>query len=102
MPAQDKPQGGQTGSAAHSLKDEAADQFGRLADQATDTFRDVADQAQHFAGRMAEQGREAGEKVQEVAENLKAAAHKSLKDQPMVTLAMAVVLGFVLGALWRK
>jgi ElaB/YqjD/DUF883 family membrane-anchored ribosome-binding protein len=102
MPAQDKPHGGQTGSAGHSLKDEAADQFGRLADKATHTFRDVSDQAQHFAERMAEQGREAGEKVQEVAGNLKAAAHKSLKDQPMVTLAMAVVLGFMLGALWRK
>jgi len=102
MPAQSNPRGDQTGPTVHSLKDEATDQLGKLADQATDTFRDVTDQAQQFAGRMAEQGREAGEKVQEVAGNLKAAAHKSLKDQPMVTLAMAAVLGFVLGALWRK
>ena len=102
MPAQSKPHGDQPGRTVESLKDEATDQLGKLADQATDTFRDVTDQAQQFAGRMAEQGREAGEKVQEVAGNLKAAAHKSLKDQPMVTLAIAAVLGFVLGALWKK
>jgi ElaB/YqjD/DUF883 family membrane-anchored ribosome-binding protein len=102
MPAQANPHGDQTGRTVHSLKDEATEQFGKLADRANNTFRDVTDQAQQFVGRMAEQGREAGEKVQEAAGNLKAAAHKSLKDQPMVTLAMVAVLGFVLGALWKK
>jgi ElaB/YqjD/DUF883 family membrane-anchored ribosome-binding protein len=27
---------------------------------------------------------------------------KSLKDQPMATLAVAAVIGFALGALWKK
>ena len=52
-------------------------------------------------GRVVEQGREAGDKVQEVAGNIKGAVDKSVKDQPMATLAMAAVLGFVLGAIWK-
>lgn len=51
---------------------------------------------------MAEQGREVGDKVQEVAGNLKGAVDKSVKDQPMATLAIAAVLGFVLGAIWKS
>ena len=39
MPAQTKPHGDQTGRTVDSLKDEATDQFGKLADQATETFR---------------------------------------------------------------
>ena len=67
-----------------------------------DKFRDVADQAEQIASRVAEQGREVGNKMQEVAGNLKGAVDKSVKDQPMATLAMAAALGFVLGALWKK
>jgi ElaB/YqjD/DUF883 family membrane-anchored ribosome-binding protein len=38
----------------------------------------------------------------EVAGNLKSAVDKSVKDQPIVTLAMAAAVGFVLGALWKS
>ena len=48
------------------------------------------------------QGREAGERMQEVAGNMKGALDRSVKDQPMATLAMAAVVGFVLGALWKS
>ena len=51
---------------------------------------------------MAEQGREAGQQVQEVAGNIKGAVDKSVKDQPMATLAVAAMVGFVLGALWKS
>jgi ElaB/YqjD/DUF883 family membrane-anchored ribosome-binding protein len=37
----------------------------------------------------------------EVAGNLKGAVDKSVKDQPMATLALAAVVGFVLGAIWK-
>jgi hypothetical protein len=40
--------------------------------------------------------------MQEVAGNLKDAVDRSLKDQPLATLATAAALGFVLGALWKK
>ena len=38
----------------------------------------------------------------EVAGNLKGAVAKSVKDQPMATLAVAAAVGFVLGALWKS
>jgi ElaB/YqjD/DUF883 family membrane-anchored ribosome-binding protein len=102
MPAQSTPYRGQATGSANDLKEKATDQFEKIADKATDTFRNVADQAEHFAGRVADQGREVGDKVQEVAGNLKGAVDKSVKDQPMATLAMAAVAGFVLGALWKS
>jgi len=102
MPAQTTPHGGQTTSSASDLKERATDKFEKIADKATDKFRDVADQAEHFASRVAEQGRDVGDKVQQVAGNLKGAVDKSVKDQPIATLAMAAVLGFVLGAIWKS
>jgi ElaB/YqjD/DUF883 family membrane-anchored ribosome-binding protein len=84
------------------LKDKATDQFEWMADKATDQLNKVADQVEGVASRVADQGREMGEKVQVVADNFKGAVNKSVKDQPMATLAMAAALGFVLGALWKS
>jgi ElaB/YqjD/DUF883 family membrane-anchored ribosome-binding protein len=84
------------------LKDKASDRLGRLADKATEQVRGAAHQVEDFASRAAEQGREAGERMQEVAGNVKGAVDKSLKNQPMATLAAAAVVGFVLGALWKS
>ena len=84
-------QSGYSGSTTHDIKEKATDQFERMADQ-----------AENVANRVSEQGREAGERVQEVAGNFKGAVDRSVKDQPMATLAIAAVLGFVLGALWKS
>jgi len=73
-----------------------------MADKASDQFKSMADQAENVANRVGEQGREAAERVQEVTGNLKGAVDRSVKDQPMATLAMAAVVGFVLGALWKS
>ena len=51
---------------------------------------------------MAEQAREYGEKAQKVVNEFKPLVEKSLKEQPMATLAGVVLMGFVLGALWKK
>ena len=40
--------------------------------------------------------------MQDVAGNFKGALDKSLKDQPMATLATAAITGFVIGALWKS
>jgi ElaB/YqjD/DUF883 family membrane-anchored ribosome-binding protein len=72
------------------LKEKATDQLGR-----------AADQAEQMGNRVADQGRQAGERMQEVAGNFKGALDKSVNDQPMATLAMAAVVGFVLGAIWK-
>ena len=73
-----------------------------MADKATDQFGRAADTVEDVASRVVEQGREAGERVQEVAGNVKSAVDKSVKDQPMATLAVAAIVGFVLGALWKS
>jgi ElaB/YqjD/DUF883 family membrane-anchored ribosome-binding protein len=103
--AQSTPPRGQSsysGSPTHDIKEKATDQFERMADKASDHFRNLADQAESVANRATEQGREAAERVQEVAGNFKGAVDRSVKDQPMATLAMAAVVGFVLGALWKS
>ena len=91
-----------SGSTAHDIKEKATGQFERLADKATDQFKSVADTAEDVATKVAEHGREAGERMQEVAGNFKGAVDRSVKDQPMATLAMVAALGFVLGALWKS
>lgn len=79
------------GATASDLKDKAQDQFKR-----------VSDQVEGLASSAASRAQEAGERVQEVAGTVKGAVDKSLKDQPMATLAVAAVAGFVLGALWKS
>jgi ElaB/YqjD/DUF883 family membrane-anchored ribosome-binding protein len=44
---------------------------------------------------------EAAKSVREVTNNFGNALDNSLERQPMTTLAMAVGVGFVLGALWK-
>jgi ElaB/YqjD/DUF883 family membrane-anchored ribosome-binding protein len=93
---------GYPGSTTQDIKEKATGQFEKMADKATDNFRHMANQAEDAANRMVEQGREVGERMQEVAGNFKGAVDRSVKDQPMATLAMAAVVGFVLGALWKS
>ena len=90
------------GSTTRDMKDKATGQFDRMADKATEQFKSVADGAESVANRVMKEGREAGEGMQEVAGNLKGAVDRSVKDQPMATLAMAAAVGFVLGAIWKS
>jgi ElaB/YqjD/DUF883 family membrane-anchored ribosome-binding protein len=80
------PQTGSPGSAERK----AADVTERVAAQVESTVADITDR-----------GREASRSVREVSENFGSALDRSLERQPMTTLALAVGLGFVLGALWK-
>jgi ElaB/YqjD/DUF883 family membrane-anchored ribosome-binding protein len=71
-----------------------------LKDKATEQFKKVADRVEGYARSAADQLRDSG--AGEVAGNVKRAVDKSVKDQPMATLAMAAAVGFVLGALWKS
>ena len=79
-----------------------SDTMSDLKDKASDQVRRAADSAEDVASRVADQGRQAAEGVQDVAGNMKSALDKSIKDQPMATLAVAAAMGFVLGALWKS
>jgi hypothetical protein len=52
-----------------------------------------------MASRVADQGRQAGEQMQEVAANFKGARDKSIKVQPMATLAGGLAAIGVIAAL---
>ena len=68
----------------------------------TDYTKKAAENAQDMAGKVAEQAREYGEKAQEAARQAKPLVEKSLREQPLITLAGVAAIGFVLGALWKK
>jgi ElaB/YqjD/DUF883 family membrane-anchored ribosome-binding protein len=70
-----------------------------IKDKATDQFKKVADRVEGLASDAVDHLRDTG--AGEVAGNLKGAVDKSVKDQPMATLALVAVLGFVLGAIWK-
>jgi ElaB/YqjD/DUF883 family membrane-anchored ribosome-binding protein len=65
-------------------------------------LKETAEGAQEMVGKVAEQAREYGEKALEAAKEFKPFVEKSMKEQPMATLAGAAVIGFLLGALWKK
>jgi ElaB/YqjD/DUF883 family membrane-anchored ribosome-binding protein len=94
--------GKRTQSTASDMAEQAADKAAEYAGKAGEQIDRVIETADATIRSAADQGREAGERVQEVAGNLKTAVNKSVKDQPMATLAVAGVLGFVLGALWKS
>jgi ElaB/YqjD/DUF883 family membrane-anchored ribosome-binding protein len=73
-----------------------------MADKATDQFGKVADQVEGYAKAVADKGREVGHDVGEVTDRFRGAVDKSVREQPMTTLPIAAVVGFVLGALWKS
>ena len=65
------------------LSEKASD----LKDQATGQIKKAAEQVEGYASDVMDKLRDTG--AGEVASNLKGAVDKSVKDQPMATLAMA-------------
>ena len=78
------------------------DRMRDLADNTTDRVKNLTDRAEEVAREAAEQARMYGEKAQEAAKNFKLFVEKSMKEQPMGTLAAAAVIGFALGAIWKR
>jgi ElaB/YqjD/DUF883 family membrane-anchored ribosome-binding protein len=89
-------------AAASDMAGQVADKASEYASKAGEKLDQAYESADATVRSVAEQGREAGERVQEVAGNMKSAVDKSIKDQPMATLAVVGALGFVLGALWKS
>lgn len=85
------PDTGRVGEIAGDLKEKAAEQIDKLAGQVEGAAKAARDQ-----------GREMGEHVQVVADNFKTALDKSVRDQPITTLAMTAAVAFVIGALWKS
>jgi len=73
-----------------------------LADAVTDRFKEVTDDVQERVGQVAEQALQYAEMAQDAVRQFKPFVQKSFKEKPMTTLASFVLVGFVLGALWKK
>lgn len=84
-------------TASHDLADKAVDAGIRAVDSLDRAVTNVQDTGQ----RLATQGSELGENLQKVAKNFSNAVDKSVTEEPMTTLGVAVAVGFVLGALWK-
>jgi ElaB/YqjD/DUF883 family membrane-anchored ribosome-binding protein len=82
--------------------DAGKERLREMADVAADKVKNVAENAEEIAGKVAARAREYGEKAQEAVKNFKPYVDKSMREQPMATLGVAAVIGFVLGALWKK
>ena len=68
----------------------------------TEQLNRVADNADEISAKAAEQARVYGEKAQELGKKFKPYVEKSIKEQPMATLAVAAAIAFALGALVKK
>src|SRR5579863_6709154 len=101
------PYGAPDGAAsADALKDD-------LASKGAEAFRDVkanvesaiadaGDRGQQALNYAGQQGQQAMDNVREVGDTLAVAIEKSVTKRPYVTLALAVGLGFMFGAAWRR
>lgn len=89
-------------TAARSMASNVADKAADLAGKAGSQLDKALEGAEATVNSVAEHGRDASHRVQEVAGNMKSAVDRSVKDQPMATLAVAAAMGFVIGALWKS
>jgi ElaB/YqjD/DUF883 family membrane-anchored ribosome-binding protein len=63
--------------------------------------KNVGQKAESLTAQAENAAHEAADAVREVRDNFGNALDDSLERQPITTIAMAVAVGFVLGALWK-
>jgi len=85
----------QVGSAVSHTSDDAMV-------EAKAQLRRIKDNIDGIISGAGEKSREAGEAMRDVTENFAEAVDESLRVRPLTTLALAVGLGFVFGAAWRR
>jgi ElaB/YqjD/DUF883 family membrane-anchored ribosome-binding protein len=86
------------------------DEFARLAQQVADIVSDRGTAAWQRArsgmdgvfSDAQDKGREAVDAMREVSDKFVDAVDESIKNRPYTTLAMAIGLGFLFGATWRR
>jgi len=76
--------------------------LGQVREKAHEQIDRTADELEGAAKAISDQGRQLSENVQEVGTNVRRAAEESMRDEPFTTLAVAAVLGFLLGAVWKS
>jgi len=89
-----------------SLRDDVARLTHQIADifaaKGTASWQRAKSDLDGVISDAGEKGREAIGAVREVGDNVVDAVDKSLKQRPYTALALAVGLGFLFGAIWRR
>ena len=81
--------------------DELVDRITDVGVRAADTMGRMAGHVEETRDELMAQGAELSASVQKVGKNFSKALDKSVSEQPMTTLGLAIATGFVLGALWK-
>jgi hypothetical protein len=61
-----------------------------------------AERVDELVGTIFQYASQYGEKAQDAVRQVRPLAERSMKEQPMVTLAGAAAIGFLLGVLWQE
>jgi ElaB/YqjD/DUF883 family membrane-anchored ribosome-binding protein len=61
-----------------------------------------AERVDELVDSVLQYARQYGEKAEHAVRQVRPLAERSMKDQPMATLAGAAVIGFLLGVLWQE
>jgi ElaB/YqjD/DUF883 family membrane-anchored ribosome-binding protein len=89
-----------------ALRDDVARLAQQLADIVTArggaTWRKARSNVEGVITEAQDKGMEAVDAVREVGDNMVDAIDESLKERPYTTLALAVGIGFLFGATWRR
>ena len=104
---------GKAAAAAGDVQDDLAalrDDVARLTRQIADvvaargeaTWRKAKSNLEGVLGEAQDKGLEAVDAVREVGDNMVDALDASLKKRPYTTLALALGIGFLFGATWRR
>lgn len=100
-------------AASGDIRDDLAalrDDVARLTQQIADilaarggaTWRKAKSNVEGVITEAQDKGMEAVDAVREVGDNMVDAIDRSLKERPYTTLALAIGIGFLFGATWRR
>jgi ElaB/YqjD/DUF883 family membrane-anchored ribosome-binding protein len=106
-PSSSKPYGFSGGAhPADALKDDLASKgaaaFREAKANVESVIADAGEKGQQALNYAGQQGQKAMDNVREVGDTLAVALEKSVTKRPYTTLALAVGLGFLFGAIWRR
>jgi ElaB/YqjD/DUF883 family membrane-anchored ribosome-binding protein len=86
-----------------ALADEVATLMSSTGNQALDEVKDRIRRVRGSLDEVMADAKSRGRDVlRDVSENVSSAVEESIQERPLTTLVLAVGLGFILGATWRK
>jgi ElaB/YqjD/DUF883 family membrane-anchored ribosome-binding protein len=91
----------ESSSGGRGTGDDLVDRITDVGARAADTVDLIASHVEETRQDLLAQGAQLSANVQKVGKNFSKALDKSVSEQPMTTLGLAIVTGFVLGALWK-